>query len=475
MNKKLSKKEDLFLVPREELNLDQIKLLLEMFSFEIPEEQLPFIKIENIEEWRINFTNTKTNEKYSGFYTDACPSYAGNPTYYGESERFLGQKIISNDAVTVNWFYVKGDRVACDDFMSDPKYIPPFYRDRELLLEKVLLESKNNDGEFVLEIQKDFPHSDKRKNLEVVVYSGNLESVCPCYAHKELVEAKTKNEIIKMKYGRNKDYNYYETGSLFNCGDLNEIRYIYGRNMQALTDYEYNKNVLTDNRVVYGVTHKEKGINYYGVIAEDGSRPFDIIMPIGWTNLSDSFIEYEKDRPQSKIYFRINETYGNPKYLGIIKTKEGNIKAFIDEVQYNSKAASYEERVKTIRLEDYEVSSKSDGILTREEIELAMQTLQGDKKDKYLECIANELEIYFERKNERKELSEMEFEISDICNPNLTVNFDTDLIINMVRKQGIGASISSIISHYATMFKNDRQTVINANRIDRNQGINKED
>ena len=54
-------------------------------------------------------------------------------------------------------------------------------------------------------------------------------------------------------------------------------------------------------------------------------------------------------------------------------------------------------------------------------------------KDKFVWAICEEL--FLERKNECKELSEMEFEVSDICVPNLAINFDIDFITDMIKNK----------------------------------------
>lgn len=63
-----------------------------------------------------------------------------------------------------------------------------------------------------------------------------------------------RRQIVEIKYILDKDYNFYQTGYFMNREDLGETRYIYGRNMNTLTDYSGRNNTLTDNRLVYGVT-----------------------------------------------------------------------------------------------------------------------------------------------------------------------------------------------------------------------------
>ena len=459
---------DLFLLPKEEFDFDQIKLLLKMFNFDIPEEELPFIELEKIEKWRIEFTNTKTHEKYSGFYTDCCPEFSGGPAFYGSSESFLGQKIIGKEMVRINWFEVEGERNLYDDFHIKPIYIPPFNRDISPLFEKAFFQTKNADGEFVLEIQKDFPDSDKQKTFKVAIYDGDFEKVWQHHVGFDMYMTETNNDRkkISMQYELNADLNMYDTGTEFR-GNLYETRYIYGRNMHHLTDYKFGRKVLEDNRMIYGVTHKGKDMRYYGVIAEDGTKKFDGINGIKPWGMSRKFEEYENSKPKSKIYFELNQYNENPKYIVIIKTQEGKIKAFIDENQYNSNAKSYKESITTERLSEYEAPAITEGPLTKEEIKLAMANIVADNRDEYLECISNELEIFFERKSEKEALTELEFEISDICNPNLMINFDTDLIVDMIKKQGVNNAISSIIGQYANMFKIDRQAVLNANSTEK--------
>lgn len=471
MNDNQNTIKELFLLPKEELNFEQIKLLFKMFNFDIQEEELPFIELEKIEKWRIEFTNTKTHEKYSGFYTDCCPEYTGSSTFYGANESFLGQKIIGNDVVRINWFELQGDRFIYDDFHLEHQYVPPFERDRVALFEKAFFQCKNADDKYVLEIQKDYPNSDKIKTFKVAVYDGDLESVCSQDGGLDfrMTEALPKKNIVSMQYGLDGDFDYYETGSPMKRG-VNETRYIYGRNMCHLSDYKYGEEVLEDNRMIYGVTHKGKDMRYYGVIAEDGSKPLDKIKPFEWGIRPRKFEEYENSKPKSKIYFEINQYNGNPKYIVIIKTQDGKIKAFIDEDQHNSNAKSYKESITTERLIEYEAPAITEGTLTTEEIKLAMAHIAADKRDKYLKGISRELEIFFERKNERKSLSQLESEISDICNPKLIINFDTDLIVDMIKKQGVNNAISSIISQYTNMFKIDRQSVLNANSTEKRFG-----
>ena len=473
MNNELSR-DNIFSITQDKIDIDTIQLVLEMFNFNIPKEQLPYIKINTLKKYKISFINNFTKEICSAYYTSECPAYADNLSHTGESERFLGQKILTSDSIIkINWFYVKGESFICDDLSFQPKYIPPYNREREPIIEEAIFNGKNSDGEFVLRIQKDYPNSDKEKNFEIEIFKGKFKEVYPDKT-RDVLEPDYMRRIVKIKYGLNKDYNYFETGSLSNWGDLNEVRYIYGRNMFGLTDYGYRNNSLVDNRLVYGVDHDDNtGITYHGVISEDGSNPFKDIQPIGMRKLASPLqsIEDSEEKPISKIYFQGYDKALGHKSIGILKTKNG-IQIVRDAMDYD-KNGDFRQRVDFQRVGENFFPSISDGTITVDEIKNAINILrQENPEDAFVKAISNELEIFIERKTERKELSEMDFKVSDICIPNLTIHFDTDLIVNMIKKQGVNNSISKILKSYSDMFRNDKQSVINCNREIKNERSN---
>lgn len=464
MSNEVLKTEDIFSPTKEEIDKDTIKGVLQIFNFDIPEEQLPYIKVNTLKKWRITFVNTATKEECSAYYTSECPPYAGHCRYSGENERFLGQIIKSDSCIRENWFYVEGEREYFNDFMIEPEYIPPYSREKSPIIEEVIFSAKTPEGDFVLDIQKDYPKSDKIANLEVNVYKGTLEQV---YANQygDVLEPDYRRQIVRIKYGKNKDYNYYETGSPVNKGDLNETRYIYGRNMYGLRDYSWNSNALTDNRVVYGVSHSENnGVRYYGVVSEDGTKKFENIRPVGMSHLEDPLraIESSEVKPISKIYFQGYERTSGYKSLGIVKTKDG-IKISRYKMDYDDNDPMA--RIKYKKVEEKDFLPVAEGTITIDELQNVINFLQqNDQEDKFVQAVCKELEMFIERKNERKELSEMEFEVSDICVPNLTINFDIDFITDMIKKQGVSNSILRVIRSYADMFRNDKNAVINCNR-----------
>lgn len=79
----------------------------------------------------------------------------------------------------MNWFYVQGDRYSYDDFELEPTYIPPYSRNRVSIIEEAIFTGKNDDGEFVLHMQKNYPNSNKEKNFEVEIFKGNLDEIYP--------------------------------------------------------------------------------------------------------------------------------------------------------------------------------------------------------------------------------------------------------------------------------------------------------
>lgn len=63
-----------------------------------------------------------------------------------------------------------------------------------------------------------------------------------------------------------------------------------------------------------------------------------------------------------------------------------------------------------------------------------------------------------------KDFEEMEYQVSDICTPNLLVHFDFEPMADMVETQGADKSIRTIMSSYCDMVKCDIERVINCNR-----------
>lgn len=217
---------------------------------------------------------------------------------------------------------MQGDRYSYDDFELEQTYIPPYSRNRIAIIEEAIFAGKNDDGEFILHIQKDYPHSNKKKNFKVEVFKGNLDEV-------------------------------------------------YSRQLE------------------------------------------DVLEP-------------------------------------------NNTRRIV--------------RIGYQRIGEYFLSKTSEGTITIKEIQSAITTLRDKSPDDtFVKSICNELEMFIERKMERKELSNMEFQVSDICIPNLTVHFDTNLIIDMIIKQGVGNSISKILKSYSDMFRNDKQLIINCNRENENR------
>ncbi len=53
MSTELSKIDDISSLTQEKLDIDKIKTLLEIFNFNILEEQLQYIKINSLTKWRI--------------------------------------------------------------------------------------------------------------------------------------------------------------------------------------------------------------------------------------------------------------------------------------------------------------------------------------------------------------------------------------------------------------------------------------
>lgn len=174
-------------------------------------------------------------------------------------------------------------------------------------------------------------------------------------------------------------------------------------------------------------------------------------------------LEDSEEKPISKIYFQGYDKTTGHKSLGILKTKN-RINTVKDKMQYD-KSGDFRRRIGYQRMGEYSLPEISEGTITIEEIQSIISILRDKcSDDTFVKSICNELEMFIERKTERKELSNMEFQVSDICIPNLTVHFDTDLIIDMITKQGVGNSISKILKSYSDMFRNDKQAVINCNR-----------
>ena len=236
--------------------------------------------------------------------------------------------------------------------------------------------------------------------------------------------------------------------------------------MAALTDYRWRRrNVLLDNRLVYGVDHYDyNGITYHGVISEDGTNRFEKIHPFGMSRLATPLQELEdaQERQISKIYFDGHDKTSGSKTLGIVKTNEG-IRIVRNQMHYDANA-EFRKRIGYQQVGEDKFPSMADGTITVEEIQNAIKILrQNNPEDKFIEAICAELEMFIERKVERKQESETEFLVSDICRPNITVHFDTEVIINMIIKQGVDKSISNILRAYSEKFRNDKQSVINSN------------
>lgn len=143
-------------------DMNDIRVLLNLFGFDIPEEQLPYIKIESISDLKLVFFNNLTGEKCTGLYTDYCPRYDLNPPS-SECERYFAQIIESKSTVRTNWFYVEENSF---------EIVPQFKRKKFSLFEGSLFSIKTSNGEYVLHIQKDFPESYKNSNLLLSIYAG---------------------------------------------------------------------------------------------------------------------------------------------------------------------------------------------------------------------------------------------------------------------------------------------------------------
>lgn len=461
MSNELSKKDDIFSSKLESMDIDTIKVLLEIFNFNIPEEQLPYIQISSLKQWRIIFTNNFTKETISAYYTNECPAYDNNCRYHGESEKFLAQKIQSGSVTRINWFYVQGKREIYSEWERDPIYIPPYKRNKMAIIEQAIFCAKTADGDFVLVVQKDYPKSDKRANFDLTIYKGTFEKVY-CRQYGDVMEPSNKRQIVRLKYGINKDYNYFETGSSINQGKLNETRYIYGRNMFALTDNRQD----TDNRLVYGVDHDEyDAVTYHGVISEAGYNSFDRIQPFGMLHLPSPFEPFEERKREliSKMYFKGYDKRSGNKTLGIVKTKDG-IKIVRDEIKYDE-SGEFRKSLGYQRVEEVDIPSTTEDTITVAEIQNAIGVLrQNNPEDKFIEAICSELEMFIEQKMARENSSRTEYQVSDICNPNSMVYFDMETIIDMIARQGAGNSISHILNSYSTNFRNNKELVINCNR-----------
>lgn len=461
MHNELQKIDDIFSRSLENIDIDIVRALLAVFNFNIPEEQLPYIQITGLEKWRITFTNNFTNETVSSYYTNQCPAFDNNFQYSGESEKFLAQKIQSSSVTRINWFVVQGERLVYNEWKWDPIYIPPYKRNKLAIVEQAIFSAKTADGSFVLIIQKDYPNSDKRKNLNISIYKGTLEDVYS-KSYGDVMEPDSRRQIVMLKYALNKDYNYFQTGSTVNKGKLNEARYTYGRNMFALTDGISSQ----DDRLVYGVEHKEVGnIDYSGVVSEAGYNSFERLQPFGMLHLPQPFEAFEKARKEliSKMYFQGYEKGSGNKTLGIVKAING-IKIVRDEVKYDD-SGDFRKRLGYERVEEIDIPSVTDDTITIDEIENVIGVLrQNNPDDKFVNAICSELEMFIEQKTLREKSKRLDFQISDINNPNSLIHFDTEFIIDMITSQGIGSSISSILRDYSSMFRNSKEAVINCNR-----------
>lgn len=381
--------------------------------------------------------------------------------YYGSSEKFLGQKIQSESVTKINWFCLQGENVVYSQWERDPIYIPPYKRNKMPIVEQAIFSSKTAEGDFVLFVQKDYPKNDKRTNFGVTVYKGTFEQVFP-KQYGDALEPNRNLQIIGLTYGTNKDYNFIETGSETNQGKLREIRYIYGRNMFALTDNRRD----TDNRLVYGVHHDEYGaITYSGIISEAGYNSFERLQPIGMIHVPLPFEEFERRKEEliSKIYFQGHDRIRGNKTLGIVKTRQG-VKIVRDQVKYDG-SGEFRKRMGYERIEEIDIPSETEEEITVEEIQNAIGILrQNNPDDNLVEAICSELEIFIEQKMTREKSSEMECQVSDLCNPNSMIHFDMEFIVDMITKQGARSAILNIIKGYSEMFRNNQTAVINCNR-----------
>lgn len=95
--------ENIFFIPPEKLDTKQIKIVLEMFNFDIPENQLPYIEINSIKDFSLNFTNKFTGEKCFAYRSKKSPFY----DFSGEKEYYLVQKIELNSKIKMNWFTLR--------------------------------------------------------------------------------------------------------------------------------------------------------------------------------------------------------------------------------------------------------------------------------------------------------------------------------------------------------------------------------
>lgn len=463
MNLELLKNESVFSLPLEKIDIEQTRALLEMFSFNIPEEQLPHIQLTGLEKYGVAFTNTVTGEECSAEYTHRCIAFGHNSSYPEADNRFLAQRIQGKEVNRVNYFQVLRDT---DCYWgeygeyAEGVFIPPYIKERRPLTQQAFFEAKTSDGNFVLHMSKDYPDSDKSKMFNVRIYKGTLDEV---YKPKGFYKGKPdfRRQIIEIKYSLDKDYNFYQTGCCTNRGDLGETRYIYGRNMHALTDYSGSNNTLPDNRLVYSVDHNENRKKYSGVICEDGNISVEKrVHPLGIHSLCPPIKDFEKMKGKiSKAYFQGYEQETGWRSVGIVKTKDG-IKIAMDNSETDEK--SY--KINYNRIGEYDLPNLSEGIITVDEIQNIVNALREKaKNDSFVQVICNELEIFVERKLDRKAISEMGYKVSDICTPNLLVYFDFDLMANMVEKQGAANSIQTIIQDYCRMFKCAMPSVINCN------------
>lgn len=447
---------------------DDVKLLLELFEFHVSEEELPYIEIKGLEKWRISFINNLTHEVCSGFYTNKYPSYNGGGPSNSDDERYLGQRIESGSIIKNNWFIVDGVSV-----LPDWTYVPPFKRDRYPLIQSVFINEKNPDGEFVLLIQKDFPESDQKNNFVIEVYKGNTSDLFLEGEESDILEPDPRKMIIKMDYSTDIDYNYYQTGQLMEHGKLFEDRYIYGRNKSR--GYNQNEeNCLPDNRVAYGMEHEEYSINYYGIIAEDGTNEFDEINPLGMNYLQPPLEEFEKaeEQPISKAYFQGYGQNIGSETIGIIKNEDG-IRVVRDEMHYDE-SARLRGSTSYIRVLDEIIPTLSEGSITIDELKETIKILkENNSKDIFVQAVCNEIEIFIGRKEERKNISENEVQILDLCNPNEAVQFNFEDIIRMVKEQGEGEIVSNILNSYSDIFRTDKDKIISCNDSYKNQNLNR--
>jgi len=201
---------------------------------------------------------------------------------------------------------------------------------------------------------------------------------------------------------------------------------------------------------------------YSGVICEDGDISIENkVKPLGMEDLHPSFEKLEKKEGKiSKMYFEGRDETGETKAVGIIKMEDG-IRIVGDETKTKTEMPY---KVKYAKFLKYSLPNSSEGTITPDEVQNVVSSLREKaEKDNFVQRVCDELEIFNEIKLSRKEISEMEVQVSDICTPNLMVHFDTEIIIDMIKRQGAGRPIQEIIDTYCEIFKRNKDEVIKDN------------